>query len=85
MNNFPCRPQKPGDKGWVGRARVPMPSTRDYVVRPKWNVEQEFKRGPTKKVLNRYEEHLRKKKQAKQQSKATHAVSISIEGRHMPL
>lgn len=79
------RPQKPGDKGWVGRARVPMPSTRDYVVRPKWNVEHEFKRGPTKKVLNRYEEHLRKNKMAKQQSKATHAVSISIEGRQMPL
>lgn len=80
------RPQKPGDKGWVGRARVPMPSTKGYVVRPKWNVDQEFrKKGSTKKTLNRYEEHLRKKKQEQMQKTSSHAVSISVEGRHMPL
>lgn len=81
-----CRPQKPGDKGWIGRARVPMPSTKGYIVRPKWNMEQEFmKKGSSKKTLNRYEKHLRKKKQEKAQKGSTHAVPISVEGRRMPL
>jgi transcription factor SPN1 len=63
-----------------------MPSTKGYVVRPKWNTDQEFhsKRG-SKKPLDRYEKHLRKKKQEKMQSRTTHAVPISVEGRHMPL
>ncbi len=79
------RPQKPGDKGWVGRARVPMPSTKGYVVRPKWNAEFDFKKSVGKKTLNRYEKHVRKKKQEKMQSKTTHAVPLSVEGRKMPL
>ena len=64
-----------------------MPSTKGYVVRPKWNTDQELhtKRGSSKKALNRYEKHMRKKKQEKMQSRTTHAVQISIEGRHMPL
>jgi transcription factor SPN1 len=78
-------PAKPGDKGWISRARVPMPSTRDYVVRPKWKAEQEFKRGPSKKVMNRYEKQINKEKQRKMRGKTSHAISISVEGRKMPL
>ena len=76
---------RPGDPGWVGRARVPLPSKKDYVVRPKWNVEEMHKGGGGKKKLNRYEKQMRKHLEKKKRHGNERAVTISIEGRNMAL
>lgn len=78
---------RPGEKGFVMRARVPMPSNKDYVVRPKWTSEYEMEQQKSrgKKDISRYEKHLRAFADKKKHGKAQRAVGISIEGRNMAL
>lgn len=76
---------RPGDPGFCARARVPMPSNKDYVVRPKWNVEVESNRGPLKKGMSRVDKQMRRFADIKRMKKTGHAVKISVQGNHMPL
>uniref|UniRef100_F1KX49 IWS1-like protein n=1 Tax=Ascaris suum TaxID=6253 RepID=F1KX49_ASCSU len=74
-----------GDKGFVIRARVPRPSQKDYVIRPKSNVEGQF-RGATKNRQNsRFDKTQREFKERTKQSRAQRAVGVSIEGRKMDI
>jgi len=75
---------RPGDPGWVPRARVPLPSTKDYVVRPKWNSETDISRT-NRKQSTRLDKHIRNFAEKKKMAKAQRAVSISVEGRRMNL
>jgi len=76
---------RPGDPGWVARARVPMPSTKDYISRPEWqtDVTVEPKR---KKEVTMLEKHSRAFADRKRlNAKDRRAVEMSLEGRKMAL
>ena len=74
---------QPGEKGWIPRARVPMPSTKDYVNRPRSLAEDFGSRSSGKKTVSRFEMMQRQFNEKKKASKVQRAVKISIEGRKM--
>lgn len=76
---------RPGDPNWVPRARVPQPSTKDYVNRPKWQSEVDMSRT-TKKSLSKMEKRIQDYARMKGgKSKGPASATLSIEGRKMNL
>ncbi len=75
---------RPGDPGWVPRARVPMPDTREYVVRPDWQSSYDMSKEK-KKVVTLLEKHKRKFAEKSRDLKTQQAIKISIEGKNMTL
>ncbi|PIK37907.1 hypothetical protein BSL78_25257 [Apostichopus japonicus] len=79
---------RPGDKGWIGRARVPMPSNKDYLVRPKSMVEVEFSSSSFRKPPpSKLDQQLKKMKAYKAKSKSGNmrAINVNIAGAKMSL
>lgn len=78
------KPLRPGDPGWCYRARVPRPSNKDYVARPKWQSDVVVQKG-RKKAPTRLDKKMRAFENMKRLAKTQRAVKISIEGRNMTL
>jgi len=74
---------RPGDVGFCPRARVPIPSSKDYVIRPKSNVEiseQETSRkgsGGGKKTEDRFSKYKKRFEEIQKKSKASRAVTMA--------
>lgn len=70
--------QRPGEKGWVPRARVPAPSLKDYVMRPRSKVDGDV-RETSKKPANMLERLMRTHQGRRRASKQQRAVNIKID------
>merc|ERR1719282_1092605 len=76
--------KRPGDPGWIGRARVPQVDTNEYVSRPAWQTTVDV--GKTKKKgITLLEKHKRKFAERKRNTKQTSMTKISIEGARLDL
>lgn len=74
---------RPGDPGWVGRARVPMVDNKEYVNRPAWQNHEAIQEGAKKKKIDLLEKHKRSFADRKRISSTQSLVKISLEGNHM--
>ncbi|XP_040571948.1 protein IWS1 homolog [Lepeophtheirus salmonis] len=75
---------RPGDPGWVMRARVPMPNVREYIRRPEWTSEIDISQDQKKK-LTLLDKHKRLFADRRRRNRQQHAMKISLEGKNMDL
>lgn len=82
----PKEDAKPGDKDFCMRARVPVPSNTDYVIRPRSTIEEDVVKRP-KKGNPRLEKFNTKTAKKKQNVNPTHLRSstVCLTGSKMPL
>jgi transcription factor SPN1 len=73
-----------GDPGWIARARVPMPSSSDYIRRPKWQTDVEVV-AKKRKTAGFIDKHMKAQMERKKNAKPRRAVEMSLEGRKMAL
>ncbi|RNA02761.1 IWS1 -like protein [Brachionus plicatilis] len=75
----PNRVLRPGDPGFIPRARVPVPTHKDYIIRPKSNVDvSESSSKKIKKAETRLEKHQKKFVEFKRTNKFHRAVTMSV-------
>jgi len=77
-------PLKPGDKGWCYRARVPMPSGKNFVKRPQWKSDTDMSKV-TKKEKSKLDKQMLYFENQKRLQKSQRAVAMSMEGRNMAM
>lgn len=69
---------KPGDKGWIPRARVPAPSMRDYVIRPRSKVDGDIGKN-MRRPANMLEKYMKSQQERKRASRQQRAVNMKID------
>lgn len=76
---------RPGDPGWVARARVPRAAGADYVRRPEWQNDADLSKIK-KKEATKLDRHMRAAADRKRNALSNRrAVEMSLEGRKMAL
>lgn len=72
------RALKPGDKGWIPRARVPVPSMRDYVIRPRSTVEGDVGKS-SRRPMTRLDKYAKSQMDRRRANRQQRAVNMKID------
>ena len=77
---------KPGDKNFIMRARVPVPSNTDYVIRPRSKIDNDVVKRPKKLApkLEKLNQKLANKKKLTNPN-SLRSSSVCLTGNKMPL